>query len=232
MDCVSNQSITTLPSFASMNQRSLVFRISLIGIDRSRLLPFSFLNGSIILSCKQKKKKEQRNSSPRTTRGIRITNNFRFVELASRLISRLDPRTSRPGLRPVSTAIIDQTAILYLSHGSSTVETSPPCAFRPDNFSRFRSCNYRHERAPSAVDAGLTITAASREIRSALGSYRRSTSLLSRGDHQRSGLGIDLLRSSAFFHPMPARILSSHHSSLQPPSATILLAREKENSLA
>lgn len=112
MDCVSNQSITTLPSFASMNQRSLVFRISLIGIDRSidrsRLLPFSFLNNNIILQTK--KKKEQRNSSPRTTRGIRITNNFRFVELASRLISRLDPRTSRPGLPPVSTAIIDQTA--------------------------------------------------------------------------------------------------------------------------
>lgn len=33
---------------------------------------------------------------------------------------------------------------------------------------------------PSNVDARLAITAASREIRSALGSYRRSTSLLSR----------------------------------------------------
>lgn len=109
MDCVSNQSITTLPSFASMNQRSLVFRISLIGIDRSRLLPFSFLNGSTILSCKQKKKRTKKLFSPHK-RDIRITNNFRFVELASRLISRLDPRTSRPGLPPVSTAIIDQTA--------------------------------------------------------------------------------------------------------------------------
>lgn len=232
MDCVSNQSITTLPSFASMNQRSLVFRISLIGIDRSRLLPFSFLNGSIILSCKQKKKKRTKKLfSPHNKR---YSNNEQLQICRTRVATNFEARSSNKSSRFTARLHGDYRSnrVLYLSHGSSTVETSPPCAFRPDNFSRFRSCNYRHERAPSAVDAGLTITAASREIRSALGSYRRSTSLLSRGDHQRSGLGIDLLRSSAFFHPMPARILSSHHSSLQPPSATILLAREKENSLA
>lgn len=196
-------------------------------IDRGYYL---FPSLTTILSCKQKKKRTKKLFSPHK----RYSNNEQLQICRTRVATNFEARSSNKSSRFTARLHGDYRSnrVLYLSHGSSTVETSPPCAFRPDNFSRFRSCNYRHERAPSAVDAGLTITAASREIRSALGSYRRSTSLLSRGDHQRSGLGIDLLRSSAFFHPMPARILSSHHSSLQPPSATILLAREKENSLA
>lgn len=115
------------------------------------------------------------------------------------------------------------------------METSSPCVFRPDNFSRFRSNGRisgtnegRTRDTPSAVDARLAITAASREIRSALGSYRRSTSLLSRGNHQRSG--IDLLRPppSSIQCPLP-RV--SHHSRFIPPPPSLLLLAPTENSL-
>lgn len=86
----------------------------------------------------------------------------------------------------------------------------------------------RTRDTPSAVDARLAITAASREIRSALGSYRRSTSLLSRGNHQRSG--IDLLRPppSSIQCPLP-RV--SHHSRFIPPPPSLLLLARTENSL-